>query len=398
MSAKDNDGPIIGAGPRACPNNIIWTIVHRDKGSSARRGRLNITAGDDRSHCVETPLFMPVATQGTVKALTVRDLKECRAEIILANAYHLYLRPGLDVIRNVGGLHKFMGWDRPILTDSGGYQVFSLAGLRKVSDEGVKFQSHIDGSRHFLTPEGVIDIQAALGSNILMPLDECVEYPCPKNRAQAALKRTIDWAKRSREAFVRQGLSDKKRLLFAIVQGATYEDLRRQAVEEVVGLGFDGYALGGVCVGEPRDLMYEIIARTGEYLPPQSPRYLMGVGAPEDILAAVESGVDMFDCVIPTRYARSGTAFTSAGKLVVRNAPYVRDLRPLDERCRCYACGNFSRSYIRHLFNANEILASVLVSHHNVYFYIDLMRKIREAIAEDRFSELKAAYLARFRP
>jgi len=363
-----------------------FALIHQDKNSNARLGKLSVSCQD-----INTPCFMPVGTQGTVKALSPLELKECRAEIILSNAYHLFLRPGIEVIKKSGGLAKFMSWPGPILTDSGGYQIFSLALLRKVSDNGVEFQSHIDGFKHFLAPEDVIQIQKDLGSDIIMPLDECVHYPCSKDYAQIAVKRTVDWARRSKAV-----ISDNHQLLFGIVQGATYEDLRRDCVLKLVDMDFSGYAIGGVSVGEPKNLRYNIVACVLEALPVEKPRYLMGVGIPEDIIGAVELGIDMFDCVVPTRYGRNGTAFTSEGKLTIRNAPYTEDLGPLDKECGCYTCKNFSRSYLRHLFNTGEILGLRLVSLHNVYFFLELMRKIRQAIQQDRFIEFKKEFLARY--
>lgn len=373
---------------------MSFTLIHQDKNSQARVGKLETLRG-----VLDTPVFMPVATQGTAKALTKRHLDECKTQAILVNAYHLYLRPGLEVIKNAGGLHKFMNWPNIILTDSGGYQVFSLSQLRKVTDKGVEFQSHIDGSKHFLAPEDVIDIQDVLGSDIFMPLDECVHYPCAEDHAASAVKRTIDWARRSKRQLQRIDDNRRKpvhRLLFGIVQGATYTDLRKCSIEELVDINFDGYALGGISVGEPQDLMYNIIQLTAEYLPKDSVRYLMGVGTPEDIISAVDFGIDMFDCVIPTRYGRSGTAFTSEGKLTVRNAPYINDLKPLDQDCSCFVCRNFSRSYIRHLFNADEISGLILVSCHNVYFYLELMQRIREAIRQGKFSKFKRDFLSNY--
>jgi len=364
----------------------MFKITHQDKNSKARLGKLTTTHG-----IIDTPCFMPVGTQGTVKALSPQDLKDCGAQIVLSNAYHLFLRPGREIIKKAGGLHNFMSWPGPILTDSGGYQVFSLALLRKVSDEGVEFQSHIDGMKHFLTPEEVIQVQKDLGSDIIMPLDECVHYPCAKDQATVAMKRTIDWAWRSKEA------QNHKALLFGIVQGATYEDLRQECSEQLIAMDFDGYAIGGVSVGEPKNLRYNIINFVLGYLPKDKPHYLMGVGVPEDIVETVESGIDMFDCVVPTRYGRNGTAFTSEGKLVIRNAPYAEDLRPLDKKCSCYACKNFSRAYLRHLFNTEEILGLRLVSLHNIHFYLELMRNIREAIRQDRFMEFKREFLANYK-
>ena len=365
----------------------MFKILHPDKNSKARTGVLTTSRGD-----VKTPCFMPVGTQGTVKTLSNKELLDCGAEMILANAYHLFLRPGLDVIKNSGGLHKFMSWNKPILTDSGGYQVFSLALLRKVTDEGVEFQSHIDGEKHFLTPEKVIQIQNVLGSDVMMALDECVHYPCTKDHAEVALKRTTQWARLSKEAFLRLE-PEHKQNLFGIVQGATYEDLRKESASQITDIGFDGYAIGGLSVGEPDDLRYSLLGFVLELLPHDKAHYFMGVGMPYDILEAVEKGVDLFDCCIPTRYGRNGSAFTLGGKITVRNADYTYDLKPLDEACSCYACKNFSRSYIRHLFNTDEILGLRLVSLHNVYFYLNLMQRIRQAIEENRFVEFKKDFL-----
>jgi queuine tRNA-ribosyltransferase len=363
-----------------------FTLVHQDEKSCARLGKLFTLHGE-----IDTPCFIPVGTQGTVKTLSPLELKECQAQIILSNAYHLFLRPGMEVIKKCSGLGNFISWQGPILTDSGGYQIFSLALLRKVSDEGVEFQSHIDGFKHFFTPQDVIQIQKDLGADIIMPLDECVHYPCAKDYAEIAMKRTVDWARRSRQI-----ISDNHQLLFGIVQGATYEDLRKECVRQLVEMDFPGYAIGGVSVGEPKNLRYNIIKCVLGTLPHDKPRYLMGVGIPEDIIEAVEFGIDMFDCVVPTRYGRNGTAFTSEGKLTIRNAPYTEDLRPLDKECNCYTCRNFSRAYLRHLFNSEEILGLRLVSLHNVYFYLDLMRKIREAIRQDRFVEFKKEFLSNY--
>ena len=364
----------------------MYKIISKDKHSKARLGRLTTAHGE-----IETPCFMPVGTQGTVKALSPKDLKDAGAGVILANAYHLFLRPGMQVVKKAGGLHKFMSWDRPILTDSGGYQIFSLALLRKMSDKGVEFQSHIDGMRHFLTPEDVIGVQQDLGSDIIMPLDECVHYPCAKDHAVVAMERTIQWAKRSHSVG-----REKEQLLFGIVQGATYEDLRQECAKRIVDIGFDGYAIGGVSVGEPRNLIYNIVQSTSGFLPEESPHYLMGVGLPEDILEAVEQGMDMFDCVVPTRYGRNGTAFTSVGKLTIRNAPYIEDFASLDPDCSCYACKNFSRAYLRHLFNTEEILGLRLVSLHNIHFFLEMMRQAREAIGQTRFMDFKKEFLNKY--
>ncbi len=369
-----------------------FTVLHAQKEGNCRLGRLETARG-----LLDTPSFMPVGTQGTVKTLSPVELEASGAQIILSNAYHLLLRPGIEVIKKAGGLHKFIGWQGPILTDSGGYQIFSLALLRKISDEGVQFQSHIDGSRHFLTPESVVELQEDLGSDIMMPLDECVHYPCGKDYAQVAMKRTIDWAYRSKEFMVHSSkFIDKKGMLFGIVQGATYEDLRKDCARALVEMDFDGFAIGGISVGEPKNLRYNMVNLSVQHLPKDKPRYLMGVGLPEDIVEAAECGVDMFDCVVPTRYGRNGTAFTSAGRLTVRNSPFIEDFRPLDERCDCYTCKSFSRAYLRHLFNTGEVLGLRLVSLHNVHFYLELMRKIREAISHDGFPEFKKEFLSAY--
>lgn len=366
----------------------MFTLTHKEKQSNARLGKLVTAHGE-----IETPCFMPVGTQGTVKTLSPEELKEAGAKIILSNAYHLFLRPGMEVIRKAGGLHNFISWDRPILTDSGGYQIFSLALLRKVNDQGVEFQSHIDGLKHFLIPEDVVGIQRDFGSDIIMPLDECVHYPASKDHAQTAMERTVNWARRSKAAMHKNG-----QLLFGIIQGATYEDLRKACAGKLIEMDFDGLAIGGVSVGEPRNLRYNITHLTVELIPLDKPRYLMGVGLPEDIIEAVGSGVDMFDCVVPTRYGRNGTAFTSLGKLTIRNAPFIEDFTGLDPACSCYTCKNFSRAYLRHLFNTDEILGLRLVSLHNIHFYLELMRKIQEAIAQDRFVEFKKEFLSKYNP
>ena len=359
----------------------MFTLLKKDDKTKARAGVLETAHGK-----IETPIFMPVGTQGTVKALSVDELNACGTQIILGNAYHLYLRPGLDIIRKAGGLHRFIGWDKPILTDSGGYQVFSLARLRKLSDEGAEFSSHIDGSKHFLTPESVIDIQRALGSDIMMMFDECVHYPAARDYVEQSLALTTRWARRSK-AYDEQ--SRTKQLLFGIVQGSTYLDLRKRAVEELLAIGFDGYAVGGVSVGEPRELIHEIAAYTAALLPEDKARYLMGIGTPPDMIEAISNGIDMFDCVVPTRNGRNGQAFTWHGELQLRNATAKEDFRPIDERCGCFTCRHHSRAYIRHLFNADELLGLRLVSLHNIYFYVTLIRSVREAILEGRFSAFK---------
>ena len=366
--------------------------VIRTDPSGARLGRLITSHG-----VVDTPVFMPVGTAGTVKGLTQEALEELDVQILLANTYHLYLRPGHELIRQMGGLHRFMSWPRAILTDSGGYQVFSLADLRKVTDEGVRFRSHLDGSEHFLTPEKAVDVQVALGPDIIMVLDECIEYPASHEHARAAAARTLDWARRSRDFFSAHAAGqDERPALFGIVQGGTYADLRRQNTEQLVELDFPGYAIGGLAVGEPHALTCEMTAEVTQRLLADRPRYLMGVGKPEDLADYVRLGVDMMDCVLPTRNARNGCLFTSQGRLLIKNARYADDPRPPDEGCGCAVCQRYSRAYLRHLFMANEILAAVLNTHHNLYFYLDIMREIREAIGFGDLAGFSSELQARF--
>ncbi|MDP2921530.1 MAG: tRNA guanosine(34) transglycosylase Tgt [Candidatus Omnitrophota bacterium] len=366
----------------------MFKIIHKDKFTNARVGVIETAHGT-----IETPVFMPVGTQATVKALSSEEVKYCGASVILGNTYHLYLRPGMEIIKNAGGLHKFMSWDRPILTDSGGFQVFSLATLMKVREEGVEFNSHVDGSRHFLTPEKVIQLQEALGSDIMMPLDECLHYPSTKDKAEQSLGLTNRWAKRAKEEFGKiVGANNYSPLQFGIVQGSTYPDLRKRAAEELAAMDFDGYSIGGLSVGEPGELMYEMMGHAVEYLPADKPRYAMGVGMPHDFFEAIEMGIDMFDCVVPTRNARNGAAYTNEGRVIIRNGEYSKDQRPLSETCDCIVCKNYSRSYIRHLFNTEEILGLRLTSLHNVYFYVNLLGRIREAIRQDKFLELKREF------
>jgi len=341
---------------------------------------------------IKTPVFMPVGTQGAVKAISPAVLEEIGAEIILGNAYHLYLRPGTQLIKKAGGLHKFMNWHGPILTDSGGYQVFSLSILRKVTDKGVRFQSHIDGSSHFIGPRECLEIQDILGSDICMVLDECAPYPCEYESAKIAMKRTLDWARISSKVKLNSGNK-----VFAIVQGSTYEDLRAECAKELVNMNFDGYAVGGVSVGEPPELIYKIVDYTLPLLPDSKPKYIMGMGTPEDILESIGCGADMFDCIIPTRYGRTANAFTSKGKLNLRNACYSQDLTPVDSECSCYLCKNFTRAYVRHLFYANEMLGPQLLSLHNVHFYLNFIKQVREAIAADKFNEFREDFLLKYR-
>ncbi len=342
--------------------------------SGARLGRLTTPHG-----VIETPAFLPVGTAGTVKGLSQQALEELGVQILLANTYHLYLRPGHELIREMGGLHRFMSWRGAILTDSGGFQVFSLADLRKVTDDGVVFRSHLDGSEHFLTPEKAVEVQMALGSDIMMVLDECIEYPAGHERAHAAAHRTLDWARRSREHYATHGDAGRQ-MLFGIVQGGTHADLRRENAEQLVELDFPGYAVGGLAVGEPHALTCEMAAEAAAQLPADRPRYLMGVGYPEDLADYVRLGMDMLDCVLPTRNARNGCLFTSQGRVHIKNAQYANDPRPVDEGCRCPVCRRYSRAYLRHLFLSNEILGAVLNTHHNLYFYLDIMRRIRESM------------------
>jgi queuine tRNA-ribosyltransferase len=380
----------------------MFTVTHKDKDSKARVGVMKTAHGD-----VQTPVFMPVGTQGSVKTLSNDELKDCGASIILGNAYHLFLRPGLDVIKKAGGLHKFIGWDRPILTDSGGYQVFSLATLRKITEKGVEFSSHIDGAKHFITPEDVIDIQRTLGSDIMMMFDECVHYPAARDYVEQSLELTTKWARRSKEHHRRGGIAEsgttprrcttKGQLLFGIVQGGTYLDLRKKAVEKLLDIGFDGYAIGGVSVGEPNELIHEVTAHTASLLPPDKARYLMGLGTAPDMLEAISQGIDMFDCVVPTRNGRNGQAFTFNGELQLRNAEYKEDFTPIDPSCACMTCRSYTRAYIRHLFNTQELLGLRLVSLHNMHFYVKLVELSRGAIREGNFEDFRKSFAKKYK-
>ena len=370
----------------------MFEFIKKDKNTKARLGRLTTAHGT-----VDSPFFMPVGTNATVKTLSFESLLEFDTQIVLSNTYHLFLRPGLDVIGEAGGLHKFMSWDGPVLTDSGGYQVFSLARLRKISDGGVQFQSHHDGSLQFFTPEKVIDIQRVLGSDIMMPLDECAPYPCGREQAERSVKRTAVWARQSREYFLKTRTTEKEQFLFGIVQGATYPDLRERSAREIIGIGFDGYAIGGVSVGEPVPVMFETLDWVMPLLPVDKPRYFMGIGLPDQIVKAVGEGVDMFDTCIPTRYGRHGSAFTRKGRIVVRNAANIKDFGPIDDTCACRVCKKYSRSYIRHLLNSKEILGLKLITFHNVYYYVDLMKRIREAIAKDCYQEFQNEFLETYK-
>ncbi|HDL18346.1 MAG TPA: tRNA guanosine(34) transglycosylase Tgt [Bacteroidetes bacterium] len=370
----------------------FFTLEHSDKTSSARAGRVRTEHGE-----IETPIFMPVGTQGTVKAISPRDLETAGAQIILGNTYHLYLRPGDQLIRKAGGLHKFMSWPKPILTDSGGYQVFSLADLRDLSEEGVRFKSHFDGSRHLFTPEKVIEIERNLGTDIAMVLDECTPYPCSFEYAEKSHRMTLNWAQRCSTRFNENGpVHDYRQFLFGIVQGSTYPELRKLSAEGLMQIGFDGYAIGGLAVGEPKHQLYDMTAICTEILPQNQPRYLMGVGKPEDIVAAIGLGVDMFDCVIPTRNGRNGMVFTWNGKMKYKNSEFREDFRPIDENCGCYTCRNFSRAYLRHLFNTGETLVLFLASLHNIYFYLELVREAGKAILSDRFASWRKEFYERY--
>ena len=362
-----------------------FELLHVDKYTGARRGRLHTPHG-----VIETPIFMPVGTQATVKTFTPDELKMCGAQIILSNTYHLHLRPGEDLVAEAGGLHKFMNWDRPILTDSGGFQVFSLSELRKLTEDGVEFRSHLDGSRHYFSPEVSVGVQEKLGSDIMMQFDECSPYPCDYDRARKAMHRTLRWLDRCLKAKTRGDQA-----LFGIVQGAFYKDLRIECAKEMAKLDLPGFGIGGLSVGEPKEVMYDMLEAIAPYMPEHKPRYLMGVGSPDCLVEGVLRGVDMFDCVLATRVARNGTAFSQGGRLVIRNAAYAHDFGPMEEGCDCYACKNFSRAYIRHLFKAEEILALRLISIHNVRFLLRQMEQIRAAIEQDCMREYAEEFFAK---
>lgn len=363
---------------------VSFTVLKRDKESRARLGILHTAHGT-----VETPVFMPVGTQATVKTMTPEEVHEVGGRIILSNTYHLYLRPGHELIRDAGGLHRFMNWNGPILTDSGGFQVFSLGPLRRITEEGVVFRSHIDGSEHFFSPEKAMVVQSDLGSDIAMAFDECAPYPSSYEHTLEALDRTTRWAGRCLAVHRREG-----QVVFGIVQGGMFPDLREKSAHELVELGFPGYAIGGLSVGEPKELMYEILDHTVGFLPQEKPRYLMGVGSPDCLVEGVARGVDMFDCVLPTRIARNGSVLTRRGKLVVRNAQYAHDFTPLDPDCDCYACRNYTRAYIRHLIKAGEVLGIRLTTIHNLRFLFNLMEEIKVAIREERMIEYRDEFLS----
>ncbi|WP_227765842.1 tRNA guanosine(34) transglycosylase Tgt [Zhaonella formicivorans] len=366
--------------------SIRFEVLKESTESSARVGKLYTPHGE-----IDTPVFMPVGTQATVKTMSPHELEEIGAQIILSNTYHLYLRPGHDLVAEAGGLHRFMNWPKPILTDSGGFQVFSLVDLREINDDGVTFRSHIDGSKHFFSPEISMEIQMALGSDIAMAFDECAPYPCSFEEAKKAMERTSRWAERCLKFH-----NHPQQVVFGIVQGSVYPELRVESAKQLTQLDFPGYGIGGLSVGEPKPLMYEMLEHTIPHLPANKPRYLMGVGSPDCLVEGVLRGVDMFDCVLPTRIARNGTVMTSQGKLVVRNAQYARDFSPLDPECGCYTCRNYSRAYIRHLLKADEVLGIRLTTIHNLSFLIDLMGKIRKAILEDSLRDFAQEFLERY--
>ncbi len=365
-----------------------FELLHQQANTCARLGRFHTPHG-----VIQTPIFMPVGTQATVKGISPDELKQCGAQIILSNTYHLFLRPGSQIVRDAGGLHRFMNWDRPILTDSGGFQVYSLAQINKITDDGVMFQSHIDGSRKFLSPEISMQVQQDLGSDIAMAFDECSPYPCDHRRAQNAWQRTYRWAQRSKAAHTREDQA-----LFGIVQGAFYKDLRIESAKALADMDFPGYGIGGLSVGEPKPVMYEMLEEIEPYMPKHKPRYLMGVGSPDCLVEGVMRGVDMFDCVLATRIARNGTVFTRKGRLVVRNAAYARDYEPLEQGCTCYACRNFSRAYIRHLLKAGEIMGGRLCSIHNLHFLLTLMQEIRQHIQNDTFVQFHHDFFMNYNP
>ncbi len=365
---------------------LKFSIIEKDHNSKARAGFFETDHG-----VVETPMFLPVGTQGTVKAVDQNYLeKDIKAQIVLSNTYHLYLRPGTEILEQAGGLHNFMNWHKPILTDSGGYQVFSLSDLRKIKSNGVEFRSHLDGSVHFFTPEKVIKIQRSIGSDLMMVLDECTPYPCDYDYAMNSMKLTSDWAILNKEAFEKTKIMyDKKQYLLGIIQGSVYKDLREKSTEDLIKLDFDGYAIGGLAVGEPTEKMYELTDFTTDHIPENKLRYLMGVGRPENILESIERGIDIFDCVMPTRNARHAIVFTWNGVYSLRNSKYKDDFEKIDNDCDCYTCSNYSKAYIRHLFNAGELLALELASIHNLHFYLELVAKARKQILNGNFSEWK---------
>lgn len=366
---------------------VTYEHIKTCKQSGARLGRVHTPHG-----VIETPIFMPVGTLATVKTMSPEELKEMNGQIILSNTYHLFLRPGHDIVKAAGGLHKFMNWDRPILTDSGGFQVFSLSDIRKITEEGVAFRSHLNGDKLFISPEKAMEIQNALGSDIMMAFDECAPYPADYEYVKQSMERTTRWAERCLQAHKRP----EDQALFGIVQGGMYRDLREESAKQLTSIDFPGYAIGGLSVGEPKHLMYEVLDYTTPLLPTNKPRYLMGVGSPDALIEGSIRGVDMFDCVLPTRIARNGTVMTSSGRLVVRNAKYAEDFGPLDPECSCYTCKHYSRAYIRHLIKADETFGIRLTTYHNLHFLLDLMRQVREAIREDRLLDFRDEFFAKY--
>lgn len=371
-----------------------FQVIKADTETNARLGILKTSHGE-----ILTPVFMPVGTQGTIKTLCVEELKNLEVEIILNNAYHLFLRPGADIIKEAGGLHKFISWDRPILTDSGGYQIFSLASLREISEEGVEFRSHIDGTKVFLSPEIMTEFQLSLSVDIAMCLDECVPYPVTHKKAKDAMELTLRWARRCKEKFKEfklKNFESNSQLLFGILQGSVYKDLRKESACRTVEIGFDGYAIGGLSVGEPRDKLFESLDAVMSVLPTEKPRYFMGLGSAEDLWGCVEQGVDMFDCVMPSRNGRNGQAFTFQGKINIKNASYQKDFTPLEEGCSCLTCRSYSRAFINHLFKVNETLAGRLMTLHNIRFMVRLMETIRNAIKDGSFKDAKKRFLKNY--
>ncbi len=364
---------------------VLYKLIKKD--GRARRGEITTPHGT-----IQTPVFMPVGTAGAVKAMKPEDVKKMGAEIILGNTYHLYLRPGHELVREAGGLHKFMNWDRAILTDSGGFQVFSLGQLRKITEEGVEFRSHIDGSKHFISPEKSIEIQTALGSDIMMAFDECAPYPADRSYVEESMQMTARWLARCKEAWKDR----ENQALFGIMQGGMYKDLRRESAKMTVDMDLPGYAIGGLSVGEPKEIMIDVLDDCAELLPEDKPRYLMGVGTPDYLFEAVEHGIDMCDCVEPTRIARHGMATTSHGRLNIKNAKFERDFGPLDPECDCYTCRHYSRAYLRHMFKSGEIMSSMLLSEHNLHFLVKTMENIRKAIEEERFLEYKKEFYEKY--
>ena len=365
---------------------VTYELLHEDKQTGARRGIVHTPHGD-----IQTPVFMPVGTQATVKSMTPEELKDIGAQIILSNTYHLYLRPGQDIVKLAGGLHKFMNWDRPILTDSGGFQVFSLGALRTISEEGVEFKSHLDGSKLFFSPESVMKTEEDLGADIIMAFDECCPYPSTYEYTKQSMERTTRWAKRCKQAH-----KTENQALFGIIQGGFYEDLRRKSAQDLIDLDFPGYAIGGISVGEPKEKFIELLKYTTPLMPKNKPRYLMGVGSPDYLIEAAIAGIDMCDCVLPTRIARNGTAMTWNGKIVVRNATYEKDFTPLDPECDCYACRNYTRAYIRHLVKTKEILGTRLLSIHNLYFLTKLMERVRIEIENDNLLNFRNEFYKKY--